>query len=88
MKKYNLHGKPYSVFNIDEKGWAWSTNCKKIVAGKHYKEQVVTAGRSKTVTLIGCAAVLDSRSHHSSFSLVHEWSVSWYKMPLAEPLAL
>ena len=56
MKKYNLHDKPHSIFNIDEKGLSLEHKPPKIVAGKHYKAQAVTAGRSKTVTLIGCVS--------------------------------
>ena len=88
MKKYNLYDKPHSIFNIDEKGLSLEHKPPKIVAGKHYKAQAVTAERSKTVTLIGCVSGVGRRSHHSSFSLVHEWSMSWWKMPLQELLAL
>ncbi|KAJ8303360.1 LOW QUALITY PROTEIN: hypothetical protein KUTeg_019756 [Tegillarca granosa] len=53
LNKYGLKDKPERVFNIDEKGL--STDCKppNIIAATSYKPQVVTTGKTKTVTVIG-----------------------------------
>ncbi|KAJ8304314.1 hypothetical protein KUTeg_017897 [Tegillarca granosa] len=53
LNKYGLKDKPERVFNIDEKGF--STDCKppNIIAATSYKPQVVTTGKTKTVTVIG-----------------------------------
>ena len=53
LTKYNLKDKPSRIYNIDEKGLSLNHNPPKIVAGKHYKAQAITAGKSKTVTVIG-----------------------------------
>ncbi|XP_053383877.1 uncharacterized protein LOC128550038 [Mercenaria mercenaria] len=53
LTKYNLKDKPSHILNIDEKGLNLEHKPPKIVAGAHYKTQAVTAGRSKTVTVIG-----------------------------------
>jgi hypothetical protein len=53
LTKYNLKDKPGHIYNVDEKGLNLEHKPPKIIAGAHYKAQAVTAGRSKTVTVIG-----------------------------------
>jgi hypothetical protein len=55
LNKYNLMDKPQCIFNIDEKGLNSEHKPPKIVAGKMYKAQAVTSGKSQTITMIGCA---------------------------------
>jgi len=51
--RYDLKDQSHRIFNVDEKGI--TTDCKppNIVSCSHFKPQVVTAGNSKTVTLLG-----------------------------------
>jgi len=53
LTKYHLTDKPSRIYNIDEKGLSTNHKPPKIVTGKAYKAQAVTAGKSHTVTLIG-----------------------------------
>ena len=56
LTKYDLMDKPHCIYNIDEKGMSADHKPPKIIAGKFYKAQAVTTGKSKTVTMIGCGS--------------------------------
>ena len=54
--KYNLKDKPNLIFNVDEKGVTQNHKPPSIVAGTDYHPNAVTAGRSKTSTILGCGS--------------------------------
>ena len=54
--KYNLKDKPHLIFNVDEKGVTQDHKPPSIVAGTDYHPSAVTAGRSKTTTILGCGS--------------------------------
>ena len=54
--KYNLKDKPHLIFNVDEKGVTQDHKPPSIVAGTDYHPNAVTAGRSKTTTILGCGS--------------------------------
>lgn len=56
LLKYDLKVKPHLIYNVDEKGIAQDHKPPYIVAGKDYHPQSVTAGRSKTTTILGCGS--------------------------------
>jgi uracil phosphoribosyltransferase len=55
LTKYNLHDKPEHFFNVDETSVTTEHSPPKIVCNKKTKPQVITSGRSYTVTIIAGA---------------------------------
>ncbi|KAJ8313688.1 hypothetical protein KUTeg_008249 [Tegillarca granosa] len=57
----NLKQRPHAIYNVDEKGLSLSHKPPKILSGSRYKAQVVTSGKSPTVTVIGGANALGNQ---------------------------
>jgi hypothetical protein len=56
LTKYNLIDRPERIFNVDEKGITLNHMPPHVVSGTGVTPQVVTTGKSSTITILGCGS--------------------------------
>ena len=61
LDKYDLHGKPQLIYNVDEKGIQTCHKPPAVVASRDSCTNSITSGKSSTVTILGCGNALGTQ---------------------------